>query len=82
MKPDSNAPSTQNEARCENCALPAPMSLPASASIAPERASARLITSTAATVITAGLLNPAKAASGPISPSRTQAIRLVIATTS
>ena len=82
MKPDSNAPSTENEAKCENFALLAPMSLPASASIAPERASARLITSTAATVITAGLLNPANAASGSISPSTTQTIKLVMATTS
>ena len=50
--------------------------------IAPDRPSALLITRTAATVITAGLLKPANAASGWISPSRTQAIRLVIATTS
>jgi hypothetical protein len=75
-------PSTQNEARCASRALLAPMSLPASASIAPERASTRLITRTAATVITAGLLNAAKAASGPISPSKTQTIRLVMATMS
>ena len=82
MKPDSSAPSRQNAARWASGELPAPISLPASASIAPDRPSARLITSTAATVITAGLLKPAKAASGPISPSRTQAIRLAIATTS
>jgi len=58
------------------------LGLPASASIAPVRLSARLITRTAATVITAGLLNPPKAASGATSPSRTQLIRLAIATTS
>ena len=82
MKPESSAPSTQNAARWVNGELPASISLPASASIAPVRPSARLITRTAATVMTAGLLNPANAASGPISPSSTQAIRLAIATTS
>jgi hypothetical protein len=81
-KPESAAPSTANEARWANGEPLASISLPASASTAPERASARLITRTAATVITAGLLNPANAASGSISPSTTQTMRLVIATTS
>ena len=82
MKADSSAPTRHNEARWTNCEPLAAISLPASASIAPERARARVITSTAATVITAGLLNPANAASGATTPSRTLTIRLVIATTS
>ena len=67
---------------CANGAPLVPISRPASASTAPERASARLITSTAATVITAGLLKPANAASGSTSPSRMQTISAQSATTS
>ena len=70
---ERKAPATHSPAISTSGCLAWRSSGPATTSTAPERASPWLITSTAATVITALLPKPLKASSGFTSPSSTEA---------
>jgi hypothetical protein len=82
IKPESSAASTASAAMLRLDPAPAGNTLRVSTSTAPETCSARLSTSTQATVTTAGWPKPLKASAGATSPPTTQASRAAIATMS
>ena len=82
MKADSSAAKAQMAPICAAGVFAMSVQRLAASSTRPERASVCVITSTIATVTTAGLLKPAKAASGLMMPARTQIIRAATATMS
>ncbi|MBM3560577.1 MAG: hypothetical protein FJX53_12015, partial [Alphaproteobacteria bacterium] len=82
MKAEITAPTLHSSTMCRAGEVPSRISRSPTSVTTPPRASAWLSTSTAATVITAGLPKPENAASGFTRPASTQATSAATATTS